>query len=68
MLLPCAAEVTGATDAANTPILGVAGYFKAGVYGQASGAAAATFYALNILHPRSTRYRCQSSCRRIQQR
>jgi hypothetical protein len=48
MLRPCAAEVTGAT----TPILGVAGCFKAGGYGQSSGAAVATFYALNILrHP-----------------
>jgi hypothetical protein len=34
----------------STPILGVAGYFKAGVYGQSSGAAVATFYALSILH------------------
>jgi hypothetical protein len=34
----------------STPILGVAGYFKAGVYGQSSDAAVATFYALDILH------------------
>jgi hypothetical protein len=56
MLRPCAAEVTGAT----TPILGVAGYFKAG-----GGTASPRAPQLRLSTPstsstiRGSRYRCQ---------